>query len=422
MAASARGGERAGENGVSRLPQTTGKHAGDGYRVGDGRTLTGRDGRMTGTMRAARWHGRGDVRIDDVAIPTVGPGEVLLRVSWCGVCGTDLEEYRDGPVVIPVDHPNALTGQRAPVTLGHEFAGEVVAVGPGVEGLAVGDRVAPEICLFCGACWYCRRHQYSLCVSWAAIGLHGDGGLAEYVKVPGRTCVRLPDSIGDDEAALIETTEVAVRAVRAAGVRLGDSVAIVGDGPVGLIMLQVARAAGATTVILLGHRTARLELGRQLGADAAIDSRDPAWLEAVRDLTGGLGADVAIECGGRAQAIDDSIASTRKGGTIVLLAVIGVPIPLNTWPIVEGERTVIGSVQHHFDDDLPVAVRLMATGRVDVRPLITRRIALERVVEEVFAVPPSAGSDIKILVSTRRPGALPGGSLPAPRSEARGDG
>ena len=356
---------------------------------------------MMATMRAARWHGRGDVRVEDVPVPVVGEGEVLLRVSWCGICGTDVEEYRDGPVVIPVDAPNALTGQMAPVTLGHEFAGTIVDVGPGVEGFAVGDRVVPDICLFCGECHFCRRHEYALCVSWAAIGLHGDGGLAEYVKVPARMCVRLPDDIGDDEAALIETTEVAVRAVRKAGLRLGDSVAIVGDGAVGLITLQVARAAGATTAILLGHRAARLAIGRDLGADAAIDTRDAGWLEAVRDLTDGLGVDVAIECGGRADAIADAIASTRKGGTIVLLAVIGVPIPVNTWPIVEGERTVIGSVQHHFDEDLPIAVALMASGAVNVRPLISRRISLERVVEEGFAAPPSAGSDIKVLVSTQ---------------------
>ncbi|MCU0479089.1 MAG: 2,3-butanediol dehydrogenase [Chloroflexi bacterium] len=361
---------------------------------------------MTGTMRAARWHGRGDVRVEDVPIPTVGPGEVLLRVSWCGICGTDVEEYRDGPVVIPINAPNGITGQMAPVTLGHEFAGTVVEVGPGVEGLATGDRVVPDICLFCGECHYCRRHEYALCVSWAAIGLHGDGGLAEYVKVPARMCVRLPEEIGDDEAALIETTEVAVRAVRKAGIRLGDSVAIVGDGAVGLITLQVARAAGATTALLVGHRPARLALGRQLGADAAIDSRETGWLDEVRRLTDGLGADVAIECGGRPEAIGDSIAATRKGGTIVLLAVIGVPIPVNTWPIVEGERTVVGSVQHHFDEDLPVAVRLMASGQVNVRPLISRRISLERVVEDGLAAPPSTGSDIKVLVSTRvAPGA-----------------
>jgi (R,R)-butanediol dehydrogenase/meso-butanediol dehydrogenase/diacetyl reductase len=361
-------------------------------------TEPGRSARMTDTMRAARWHGRGDVRVEDVPIPRVGPGEVLLRVSWCGICGTDVEEYRDGPVVVPVDAPNALTRQRAPITLGHEFAGTVVEVGPDVAGLAVGDRVVPEICLFCGECFHCLRHEYALCLSWAAIGLHGDGGLAEYVKVPARMCVRLPDAIADDEAALIETTEVAVRAVRKAGIRLGDSVAIVGDGAVGLITLQVARAAGATTAILLGHRAARLELGRQLGADAAIDTRDPGWLGEARRLTGGLGTDVAIECGGRAEAIADSIATTRKGGTIVLLAVIGVPIPVNTWPIVEGERTVVGSVQHHFDEDLPTAVSLMASGAVNVRPLISRRISLERVVEEGFAFPDPG--DIKVLVST----------------------
>jgi (R,R)-butanediol dehydrogenase/meso-butanediol dehydrogenase/diacetyl reductase len=354
---------------------------------------------MTATMRAARWHARGDVRVEDVPVPRPGSGELLLRVSWCGICGTDVEEYRDGPVVIPVDRPNPLTGQCAPVTLGHEFAGTIVEVGAGVAGFAPGDRVVPDICLFCGDCHFCRRHEYALCVSWAAIGLHGDGGLAELVRVPARQCVRLPDAIGDDEAALIETVEVAVRAIRHAGVRLGDSVAVVGDGAVGLITLQVARAAGATRVILLGHRTARLELGRRLGATAAIDTHDPAWRRAVADLTDGLGADVAIECGGRASAIDDSITATRKGGRIVLLAVIGTPVPVDTWAIVEGERTLTGSVQHHFDEDLPIAVDLLASGRVDVRPLITRRIALERVVADGFAA--DAGSDIKVLVSTR---------------------
>jgi (R,R)-butanediol dehydrogenase/meso-butanediol dehydrogenase/diacetyl reductase len=356
---------------------------------------------MTATMRAARWHARGDVRVEDVPIPRAGPGEVLLRVSWCGICGTDLEEYRDGPVVIPVDRPNPLTGQCAPVTLGHEFAGQVVEVGAGVEGLVVGERVVPDICLFCGQCHYCRRHEYALCVDWAAIGLHGDGGLAEYVRVPARQCVRLPAAIGDEEAALIETIEVAVRAVRHAGVRLGDSVAVVGDGAVGLITLQVARAAGATTVVLLGHRAGRLDLGRRLGASAAIDTNDPAWARSVADLTDGLGVDVAIECGGRASAIGDSIAATRKGGRIVLLAVIGKPVPLDTFAIVAGERTVTGSVQHHFDEDLPIAVHLLASGLVKVGSLITRRIALDQVVTDGFAALEAGGSDIKVLVSTR---------------------
>jgi (R,R)-butanediol dehydrogenase/meso-butanediol dehydrogenase/diacetyl reductase len=170
---------------------------------------------------------------------------------------------------------------------------------------------------------------------------------------------------------------------------------------VGLITLQVARAAGATTVILLGHRAQRLDLGLRLGANAVFDTTDPAWAQAVADLTNGLGADVAIECGGRSQAIRDSIAATRKGGRIVLLAVLGTPVPLDTFAIVAGERTVTGSVQHHFDEDLPIAVHLMASGLIDVRPLITRRIALDRVVTDGFAALEAGGSDIKVLVSTR---------------------
>jgi (R,R)-butanediol dehydrogenase/meso-butanediol dehydrogenase/diacetyl reductase len=351
-------------------------------------------------MWAARWHGRRDVRVERVPVPHAAPGEVVLRVRWCGICGTDVEEYREGPTVIPVDRPNPITGQRAPVTLGHEFAGTVAEVGAGVDGLAEGDRVAPDVCLFCGTCRYCRRHEYALCESWATIGFHGDGGLAEYARVPAALCQPLPDAIGEDEAALIETTEVAVRAIRHGAVRLGDTVAVVGDGAVGLIVAQVARAAGATRVVLLGHRPGRLAVGRRLGVDAALDSADPSWRAGLDGLTDGIGADVAIECGGTAGAIRDSIASTRKGGRIVLLAVTSAPIPVDTWPIVAGERTLVGSVQHHFDEDLPTAIDLIASGRVDVRSLITRRITLERVVEDGLEGRGAGADDIKVLVAT----------------------
>jgi (R,R)-butanediol dehydrogenase/meso-butanediol dehydrogenase/diacetyl reductase len=355
------------------------------------------------TMWAARWHGRRDVRVERVPVPRARPGEIVLRVGWCGICGTDVEEYRDGPAVIPVGVPNALTGQCAPVTLGHEFAGTVAEVGAGVDGFAEGDRVAPDVCLFCGTCRYCRRHEYALCESWATIGLHGDGGLAAFVRVPALLCQPLPDAIADDEAALIETTEVGVRAVRHGGVTPGDSVAVVGDGAVGLIACQVARAAGASRVVLLGHRAGRLEVGWRLGVDAALDTADPSWREALADLTDGWGADVAIECGGSAGAIRDSIASTRKGGRIVLLAVTSAPMSVDTWPIVAGERTVVGSVQHHYDEDLPTAIGLIASGRVDVRSLITRRIALDRIVPDGLEARGTGSDDIKILVSTGPP-------------------
>ena len=167
-------------------------------------------------MKAARWHGRRDVRVEDIAVPTPGRGEILLRVRLCGICGTDLEEYRHGPLVIPTDRPHPLTGRQAPLTMGHEFLGVVEALGPDVSGLREGDRVAPDICLFCNACVFCRRHQYALCEKWVTIGLHTDGGLAEFVTVPASACLRLPDSLSDREGALIEPTEVAVRAVNKA--------------------------------------------------------------------------------------------------------------------------------------------------------------------------------------------------------------
>ena len=113
-------------------------------------------------MRAARWHGRGDVRVEELPRPTPGPGELLLRVNWCGICGTDLEEYLAGPAIIPVEVPNGLTGRVAPLTLGHEFVGSVAALGDGVTDFSVGERVAPEVALFCGQCFFCRRHEYAL--------------------------------------------------------------------------------------------------------------------------------------------------------------------------------------------------------------------------------------------------------------------
>jgi (R,R)-butanediol dehydrogenase / meso-butanediol dehydrogenase / diacetyl reductase len=147
-------------------------------------------------MRAARWHGHEDVRVEDVPVPRAGPGELLLKVSWSGICGSGVDEYLHGPVIIPTETPNGLTGRIAPLVLGNEFVGSVAAIGEGVAQFGVGERVAPEPVLFCGLCFYCRRHDYALCVNWAMLGLHGDGGLAEYAVVPAFSRQRLPGAFG----------------------------------------------------------------------------------------------------------------------------------------------------------------------------------------------------------------------------------
>ena len=164
-------------------------------------------------MKAARWHGPRDVRVETVPDPTPGPGDLVLRVDWCGICGTDVEEYLTGPHWIPTEQPNPLTGARAPITLGHEFAGEVVALGRDVRDLRVGDSVAPDTLIYCGRCYWCRRHQVHLCESLAALGLMADGGLAEFCVAPAAMCLTVPPSLPPDHAAMAETLLLAGTAI-----------------------------------------------------------------------------------------------------------------------------------------------------------------------------------------------------------------
>jgi (R,R)-butanediol dehydrogenase / meso-butanediol dehydrogenase / diacetyl reductase len=364
------------------------------------------EARTIGRVRAARWHARGDVRVEDVPRPAPGPGELLLRVSWAGICGTDLEEYLSGPAIIPTDVPNRLTGRAAPLTLGHEFVGTVAALGDGVSDFRLGERVAPEVVLFCGVCFFCRRHEYALCVNWAALGLMADGGLADYAVVPAATAARLPDSLSDEEGALVEPTEVAVRAIRKSDLHLGESVAVVGGGTIGLLVLQVARAVGAAAVHVIEPLESRRRLALHLGATAAWDAGAPEADELLREACQGVGPDVVFECAGGPTTADLAIRLARKGGRIVLVGIRPEAVPISTLEIVTGEKHLVGSVQHHYDEDLPTAVRLLAERRVQVGSLITGRIPLERVVDEglrALADPESDSSSrhLKIIVGAQ---------------------
>jgi (R,R)-butanediol dehydrogenase / meso-butanediol dehydrogenase / diacetyl reductase len=351
-------------------------------------------------MKAARWHGRGDVRIDDVPRPEPVAGELLLRVSWCGICGTDMEEYVAGPIIIPVDAPNGLTHRTAPLTLGHEFVGTVAALGDGVAGFEVGDRLAPEVVLFCGGCFFCRRHEYALCQNWAALGLQADGGLAEYAVVPAFSCVRLPPQLSDEEGALFEPTEVAVRAVRKSQLRLGDSVAVIGGGTIGLLTLQVAYAAGASAAYLIEPRPGRRALASTLGATETFDPNEPEWQQSLREVCNGVGPDIVFECAGARETADLAVHVARKGGRIVLVGIHPERVPFSTLELIIGEKQLIGSVQHHYDEDLPAAVQLLAEGRVRAGPLITDRVPLERVVDDgLRALAERPEEHLKIIVS-----------------------
>lgn len=351
-------------------------------------------------MKAAVWHARNDIRVETVPDPgEPGPGEVVIRVGACGICGTDLEEYRDGPLFIPVETPNPLTGRKAPLILGHEFAGEVMAVGKGVKNFRVGDRLAPDVIIYCGECYWCQRHEVSLCDKLAALGLMGDGGLAEYCALPEAMAIALPNGLSYDHAALAEPLSVAVRAIRKGRLRAGERVAIFGGGTIGQFCVQAARAAGAGEIFLVEPLPARRQLALQLGASATIDPTVEETSETLRRLSGGIGPDLVLEASGHANAVTAAIHGARKGGRIVL---VGLPVretPFNFFHLVATEKEVIGSLSHVYDEDYATAVRWLGDGRVLAEPLISARLPLDALVSEgLYRLENQPGETLKVII------------------------
>jgi (R,R)-butanediol dehydrogenase/meso-butanediol dehydrogenase/diacetyl reductase len=341
-------------------------------------------------MLAVRWHARGDVRVEEVPPPEPpGPGEVQLQVSWCGICGTDVEEWLSGPVFIPAVVPHPVTGARAPLVLGHEFAGVVSALGEGVTGPLPGQRVAVDTIVSCGSCHWCRRGEPTRCPALGALGLHGDGGLAHLCNAPARMCLLVPDTVADDEAALAEPLAVAVRALRRGGLRPGERVAVIGVGAVGLMAVQAAAAFGADSVAVAEPLPARRALAMRLGADGAVAPEEASALE----------ADVAVECAGTAGAVQTALQALRSGGRAVLLGIVTEAAPITPMDLVGGEKSLIGSLSHVWDEDFRVALRLLGRGAVQAAPLITDRIPLAAAVSGGLALlRDEPGKHLKILV------------------------
>jgi (R,R)-butanediol dehydrogenase/meso-butanediol dehydrogenase/diacetyl reductase len=344
-------------------------------------------------MLAVRWHARGDVRIEEVPPPgPPGPGDVQLAVSWCGICGTDMEEWLSGPVFIPAAAPHPITGAQAPLILGHEFAGAVTAVGDGVTGLRTGQRVAVDTIVCCGRCRWCRRGEVSRCPDLGALGLHGDGGLAPLCNAPARMCLPVPDAVADDEAALAEPLAVAVRALRRGGLAPGEQVAVVGAGAVGLMAVQAAVAFGADRVAVVEPLAERRALAIRLGADRAVPPEEAASLE----------ADVAVECAGTPDGVLTALAALGTGGRAVLLGISTEAVPIVPMDLVRGEKTLIGSLSHVWDEDFAIALGLLGRGAVAAAPLITDRIPLAAAVTDGLALlRDEPEKHVKILV---RPG------------------
>jgi (R,R)-butanediol dehydrogenase/meso-butanediol dehydrogenase/diacetyl reductase len=355
-------------------------------------------------LRAVVWHGRRDVRVEDVPeAPRPGPDEVKVAVEWCGICGTDLEEWRSGPHFIPVAEPHPLTGRKAPLILGHEVSGRVADVGRSVSELHEGDLVALDALISCGRCWWCRRHHVTLCPQLAAIGLHADGGLAEAVTVPAQMCIRIPDGVGADTAALAEPVAVAVRALRRGRVALNESLVVFGAGMIGVACLVVGRSMGAAPIVVADPVASRRELARSLGADLVVDPRAPDLLELVRSATGARGADVAVDAAGSRDSGPAAIAAARPGGRAVVVGLAAEPASVDLFALATGEKELIGSLSHVWDEDFAAAVRLLGDGILTADQVVGRRLSLEQTLDHGFgAIEDADAAGVKVQVSPAR--------------------
>ncbi len=327
-------------------------------------------------MRAARLEGVGALRVRAVDEPAPAADELVIRVEACGICGTDRH-------ILHGDYPSAV-----PVTLGHELAGTVIATGDGAL-LPAGTRVAVDPNIACGRCHECRRGDVCLCPSRVAIGVDLDGGLADYALVPARQAYALPPGVPAEWGALCEPLACCLHALDLAQIQAGMSVAVIGGGVIGQLMVQLARLCGAATVVLATRQASRRALAETLGATATVDPGAADVVQAIGGSGGSApgGVDVVLECVGTAQTFEQAVALARRGGTVLIFGVAAESerAAISPFEVFARELRIVGSYLNPLTHGR--AVELVASGRLQLEPLITHRLALDEVPAAVAGGP-----------------------------------
>jgi L-iditol 2-dehydrogenase len=309
------------------------------------------------------------LEITDLPIPTPGPGELLVQVAACGICGSDVHGY-DGS-----------SGRRIPpIVMGHEAAGRIARVGPQVTGWSEGDRVTFDSTISCGTCRYCARGEINLCDRRQVLGVSCSdyrcaGAFAEYVIVPQRIVYRLPASLSFSEAAMLEAVAVAVHAVSLSRISPGDQALVLGAGMIGLLTLQALRAAGCSTVYIADVDASRLKLAEQVGASATLHATGDQLVSEILRLTNGDGVDLAVEAVGIDATVRAAVRSVRKGGTVTLVGNITPEVTLPLQKAVTRQIRLQGSCASA--GEYPQAIDLLNSGAIQVKPLITAVAPLE---------------------------------------------
>jgi (R,R)-butanediol dehydrogenase/meso-butanediol dehydrogenase/diacetyl reductase len=352
-------------------------------------------------MRALRFHSAHELHVEEVPEPPAPrPSQVVVAPRWCGICGTDLHEYEAGPIVTTVD-PHPLTGAHLPQILGHEFSGQVVAVGTDVTNVREGDRVAVMPLIYCGRCEYCRRGLQHLCTRMACTGLSADwGGMAELATLEEYQVFRIPDEVTDEQGALIEPCAVAAYGVGRAALRPGDSVLIAGAGPIGALAALCAASAGAGSIYISEPNQKRRARADELGLGEVLDPTATDVPGELRERTGGLGVDVAMECAGFGPAFNTCVQAVRRHGTVVQVGLHVRPCEVEPMLWALNDLTIVGSWCYGVNDWPRVAAQI-ASGRLPVERIITGRVPLERGESGFERLTADDPEEMKVLVATR---------------------
>lgn len=342
-------------------------------------------------MRVARWYSNNDIRVEEMPVPQINTGELLVRVEACGICGSDVMEwYR-------ID--------RAPLVLGHEIGGVIVEVGEGEERYREGGRITLAHHVPCNACHYCLSGHHTVCDTLRQTNIY-PGGLAEYIRVPAinvdRGVFLLPDTISFEEATLIEPLACVLRGLRKTDMRPGDTVLVMGSGITGLLYVQLARALGAERIMATDINEYRLEMAGQFGADTAISAAD--YLpERLQDINDGRLADAVIVCTGAESAIGQALKSVDRSGTVLFFAPTGpgVETPFSPNDVFWRNDVTLTTSYAASPADYQEALELIKEGTVNVQSMITHLLPLAETAEG-FRLVAEAGESIKVIIEPQK--------------------
>lgn len=344
-------------------------------------------------MKAAVFHNAKDIRFEEVKVKEVGKGQVKVKVAWAGICGSDLHEYNAGPIFIPKDAPGPLTNEQAPLTMGHEFAGVVEEVGEGVENLIPGDKVVINPLITGG------KHDkvlYDMYKGFTFVGLGADGGFADYAVVSEKNIVKINADTSLEIGALVEPTAVALQSIRESELQFGETVAVFGTGPIGLLTIIAARAAGAKDIFAFDLSEQRLDKAKEVGATHIVNSGKQDPIEYIHNYYPD-GVDRTFEVAGVPITVEQSIGVTRPRGMVTIVSIFEEPIPFNPMRLTASGVRISSSLAYE-PDIFEATIKMIESGQIDPTPVITDRIELDQIVNHGFEKLLNDKTQSKILV------------------------